>query len=182
MKRSEMNAVYTESSEAFARHGWALPPNPKWDITDFGLGDFSRFGLTLINLAEEVEYCEKLMYVRKEQVTPNHYHKKKKEDIISRFGDLVVRLHTDGEPITVQINGEMKDLDADPEVTLSSGERITLVQGVKHSFWASSDYAVIGEVSTANDDVSDNYFADENIGRYSEIDEDEPALIKLLSD
>lgn len=74
MKRSEINTVYHEAKACFASNGWALPPKPRWDITDFGLGDFDRFGLVLINVAEEPEYCEKLMYARKGQTTPANYH------------------------------------------------------------------------------------------------------------
>ena len=55
MKRSEMNAIIARSREIFQRHGWILPPNPKWDIVDFGYGNFEKFGLVLVNLAEEKE-------------------------------------------------------------------------------------------------------------------------------
>lgn len=65
-----------------------MPPNARWDITDFGLGNWKRFGLVLVNLAEEPEYCEKLMYAQKGMTTPAHAHKKKKEDIISRGASL----------------------------------------------------------------------------------------------
>ena len=78
MKRSEINATHRAASACFAAHHWALPPAPKWDITDFGLGDFSTHGLTLVNLAEEPEYCEKLMYARRGQTTPCHTHAKNK--------------------------------------------------------------------------------------------------------
>ena len=70
MKRSEINAVVRNASMAFKRHGWALPPNPRWDVTDFGLGDFSKCGLILINLAEQREYCEKVMYVGRRRLSP----------------------------------------------------------------------------------------------------------------
>ena len=90
MKRSEINQSFLSAKKCFAKNGWALPPDPKWDVTDFGLGEFSRFGLTLVNLAEESEYCEKVMYVKKNQITPSHCHKKKKEDIISRHGELAI--------------------------------------------------------------------------------------------
>ncbi|RYZ33129.1 MAG: hypothetical protein EOP49_36390 [Sphingobacteriales bacterium] len=60
MKRSEINKAISTSKDFFEKNGWVLPPNPKWDITDFGLGDFDKIGLVLINFAEEVEYCEKL--------------------------------------------------------------------------------------------------------------------------
>ena len=70
MKRSEINNAIREASAAFERHQWFLPPNPKWDVTDFGLGDFKATGLTSVNLAEQQEYCEKIMYVKFNQVTP----------------------------------------------------------------------------------------------------------------
>ena len=77
MKRSEINSAILRSGLFFINNGWGIPPQPKWDVTDFGLGDFSKFGLILVNLAEEVEYCEKLMYAAKGQTTPSHTHKKK---------------------------------------------------------------------------------------------------------
>ena len=182
MKRSEINNVVKEASDAFARHQWYLPPNPKWDVTDFGLGDFKSTGLTSINLAEQKEYCEKIMFVRYKQVTPDHYHASKKEDIICRFGRLAIQLFSDEEYITLQVNGDFKKLPVSEFLILNSGDRVTLTQGVRHAFWAESEYAMVGEVSTANDDAVDNYFNDTLVGRFSAIDEDEPAIVKLVSD
>jgi D-lyxose ketol-isomerase len=28
-----------EAKSRFEKHGWVLPPNPRWDITDFGRGN-----------------------------------------------------------------------------------------------------------------------------------------------
>jgi hypothetical protein len=181
MKRSEIDAVVREASQSFARHGWTLPPNPRWDVTDFGLGDFNRIGLTLVNLAEQPEYCEKLMYVRHGQVTPRHYHASKKEDIICRWGRLAIELPAAG-PMRLQVNGETRDLAAGEALLLSSGERVTLTRGILHAFWADSAYAVLGEVSTGNDDAHDNFFEDPRVGRFSKIEEDETACVKLVSD
>ena len=189
MKRSEINAAVREATAAFARHGWALPPNPRWDVTDFGLGDFWRFGLTLVNLAEQPEYCEKVMYARKGQDTPQHYHRVKKEDIICRWGRLAIRIYPDETApaggrasVRLQVNGAEREVPTDRALVLGAGERITLTPNVQHSFWADSDYVIIGEVSTANDDVHDNYFEDPDIGRFSSIDEDEPPLVRLVSE
>lgn len=182
MKRSEINAVIQEASSAFAKHGWALPPNPRWDVTDFGLGDFSRYGLTLVNLAEETEYCEKIMYVRHQQITPCHCHAQKKEDIICRYGQLAVQLSSNREQEIMRINGEERAIASNTVFTLEAGERITMTPGIKHSFWAASPYAIVGEVSTANDDVHDNYFEDAAVGRFSTIIEDEKPTIRLVSD
>ncbi|MFY9175811.1 MAG: D-lyxose/D-mannose family sugar isomerase [Caldicoprobacterales bacterium] len=182
MKRSEINAVIREAMENFKRHCWVLPPNPVWDVTDFGLGDFNKFGLTLINLTDQPEYCEKLMYVRKGQVTPTHYHAKKKEDIICRWGVLAVEISSDKDAVSLQVNGEEREIPTGKPILLSAGERITMERGIRHSFWAESEYAILGEVSTANDDEHDNFFDNPDIGRFSRIIEDEPALVKLVNE
>lgn len=189
MKRSEINNTVRSASSFFEKNGWVLPPNPRWDVTDFGLGDFAKSGLVLINLAEEKEYCEKLMYSTRNQLTPAHYHKEKKEDIICRKGVLVVRLWKKdidlaetGVQLKLKINGVEKAILSGEKVVLQSGERVTINAGVWHEFYADSVECIIGEVSTANDDVNDNFFDDERIGRFSEIEEDETPVVRLLSD
>lgn len=182
MKRSEINRAVKRASEAFEKHGWILPPNPKWDVTDFGLGDFEKYGLICINLTEQPEYCEKIMFLNKKQIVPTHYHASKKEDIICRWGKLAIKLEGDEDIIRLQVNGEETDIPTDKPFILSSGERITLERGVKHAFWAESEYAIVGEVSTANDDENDNFFDNPDIKRFTEIEEDEPALVELVSD
>jgi D-lyxose ketol-isomerase len=182
MKRSEINAAMRRATAAFKKHGWALPPKPRWDVTDFGLGHFKKSGLTIVNLAEEKEYCEKLMFVGHNQVTPNHYHASKKEDIICRYGQLAIQLFGKKPAVRVQVNNEMKTVSTRRLLVLKSGERITLTQGLAHAFWAASPYAIVGEVSTAKDDTCDNYFADKEVGRFSKIIEDERPLAKLVSD
>lgn len=189
MKRSEVNGAVRAATAFFTAHGWALPPNPCWDITDFGLGDFPRWGLVLINLAEEPEYCEKLMYAAQGQTTPAHCHAKKKEDIIVRAGTLAIQVWPThpGQPgadaaFRLQVNRKLRPAAGGETLLLSAGERVTLTPGVYHEFRPVSDEAIIGEVSTANDDVGDNYFVDPQVGRFSPIDEDEAALVKLVSD
>ena len=189
MKRSEINQAYLSANNCFTRNGWLLPPNAKWDVTDFGLGNFSRFGLTLINLAEEPEYCEKIMYVKKNQTTPAHCHKKKKEDIICRQGALAVVIwprHPDdskeGENFKVKVNGSPRDVASAEMISLKPGERVTLIQGVYHEFFAESDECMIGEVSTANDDLHDNFFVNPEIGRFPGVEEDEEPIVILVSD
>jgi D-lyxose ketol-isomerase len=166
-----------------------LPPRPRWDITDFGLGDFDRHGLTLVNLAE-AEYCEKLMYARLGQETPSHTHARKKEDIICRAGILAVTLWPSrpdpGTQATavliVRVDGEPASVRAGEAVELSAGSRVTLVPGTWHAFRPVSPECIIGEVSTANDDVGDNFFLDPRVGRFPGIEEDEPAEVRLVSE
>lgn len=188
MKRSEINQALKNSALCFERNGWVLPPNPKWDVTDFGLDQFKSQGLVLVNLCEEVEYCEKLMYAAQDQMTPHHYHKKKKEDIICRSGSLAIQLWKAGATpenngqLTVKKNGTMMTIASGEIVNLVAGERITIDQLVWHAFWPTAAECIIGEVSTANDDLNDNFFLDSEIGRYPEITEDETPLYALVSD
>ena len=49
-----------------------------------------------------------------------------------------------------------------------------------HAFWGAGD-VLIGEVSSVNDDLTDNIFRDK-IGRFWKIEEDEPPVRLLVSD
>ena len=189
MKRSEINQAFREATTCFEENGWTLPPEPRWDMTDFGLGRFWDFGLVLVNLAEEPEYCEKLMFAVRNQVTPLHAHKMKKEDIVCRKGVLAIELWAGqpdavgkGSPFSVNVNGKARRIASGDTIRLTAGERITLTPGITHAFWPESEACIIGEVSTANDDATDNYFVDRDIGRFPEIDEDEPSEITLISE
>ncbi|TVR53859.1 MAG: D-lyxose/D-mannose family sugar isomerase [Puniceicoccaceae bacterium] len=189
MKRSAINRIVREAKAAFASAGWHLPPEPRWDVTDFGRGDFDCCGLLLVNLAEEPEYCEKLMYAREGQLTPMHTHRLKKEDIIARHGRLALELWPGppaeklrGERFRVSVNGGPRELEAGGLLVLEAGERVTLTPGIYHAFRPEGGPCVIGEVSTANDDLNDNIFADPDIGRFPGVEEDEPAEVRLVSD
>ncbi len=188
MKRSEINALVHSAGDCFRSHGWSLPPEPRWDVTDFGLGAWREHGLVLVNLAEHAEYCEKLMYARKGMTTPAHCHKQKKEDIISRWGTLQIQVWParPGEPMPAEfellVNNRPRTVTSGSFVVLDSGERVTLVPGVWHQFVPLSGECIIGEVSTANDDAHDNFFVSPDIGRFPHVEEDEPAFVKLISD
>ena len=54
--------------------------------------------------------------------------------------------------------------------------------GIWHEFYPTTEECIIGEVSTANDDLRDNFFLNPDIGRFPELVEDEPALVKLVSE
>ena len=189
MKRSQINRAVKDAAACFKAVHWALPPEPRWDVTDCGLGQFDEVGLVLVNLAEEPEYCEKLMYSKFHQVTPMHTHKKKKEDIICRSGRLAIELwkgHPErtakDEGFFICRNGKNVGVKSGVPLILEAGERVTIVPGVYHAFWPESPEAVIGEVSTANDDAHDNFFVDPRIGRFPGIVEDVPATVRLVNE
>lgn len=186
MRRREVNALVRSAAACFGAHGWALPPEPRWDVTDFGLGDRDRFGLVLVNLTEQAEYCEKLMYARRGMTTPCHCHRRKKEDIICRWGAVRVRLWA-GLPadagrraLAVPVNGRERTLASGDALDLAAGERVTVAPRIYHEFAPLTDEAILGEVSTRNDDANDNFFADPRVGRQPAIEEDEPAAVRLL--
>ena len=189
MKRSTINAAVREARSVFEGAGWTLPPVPRWDVTDCGGGDFARWGLVLVNLAEEPEYCEKLIYMRINQAVPAHTHNKKKEDIICRCGELMMELWNgspdasrSGTPLRVKRSGEWITVEEGRTFAVAAGDRVTLVPGIYHSFWPSAADTIIGEVSTANDDLNDNFFVSSSFVRFSKIDEDEPREVRLVSD
>ena len=170
-----------------------------WDITDFGRGDFARCGLVLFTIRngslESVRtgqgktYCEKLALIREGQVCPAHHHFVKVEDIISRGGGrLVIELHnagTDGEfldtDVVISRDGMRQVNPAGTAITLEHGESVTLEPHHYHRIWAVDGPAMFGEVSVVNDDVNDNRFHDP-VGRFPEIEEDEPPYRLLVAD
>lgn len=189
MKRSEINQAIKEAQQVFQLTGWALPPQPRWDVSDCGSGDFPSCGIVLVNLAEEPEYSEKLIYMRAQQGIPLHTHRLKKEDIICRCGTLAMELWAGhsantphAQPFNLRRNGITFPVKSGVSFQITAGERVTLVPGVYHRFWPTTENTVIGEVSTANDDLNDNVFADTTIARFPGIEEDVPALLRLVSD
>ena len=171
-----------------------------WDITDFGQGDYANRGLFLFtirngspqNLATCTGkvYAEKLLIVGENQVTPFHFHWHKVEDIINRGGGkLLIQLYNstsderadETSSVTVSTDGITRTLPPGGFVTLEPGESITLPTLLYHKFWAEGGRVLVGEVSTVNDDNADNKFL-EPIGRFTEIDEDEPPHYLLLTD
>jgi D-lyxose ketol-isomerase len=187
MKRSQINKALNDAIRCFKSIHWVLPPEPRWDVTDCGLGNFDAVGLVLVNLSEQPEYCEKLMYSKRNQVTPMHAHRRKKEDIICRAGRLAIELWKDhpertkkGEVFSLDRNGVKVDIRSGEPILLKAGERVTIAPGIYHAFWAETPEAVIGEISTANDDVNDNFFVDPAIGRFPVIEEDARPVVRLV--
>lgn len=170
-----------------------------WDITDFGLGDYEHTGLFLFtirngdpaNLATGSGklYAEKVLLVDVDQVTPLHFHWRKVEDIINRGGGrLVIQLYnsTDDDELAdsdvfVSCDGVRRTVPAGGTVVLEPGESITLPTRLYHAFWAMGSKVLVGEVSLVNDDTTDNRFY-EPVGRFPQIEEDEPPLYLLCTD
>jgi D-lyxose ketol-isomerase len=171
-----------------------------WDITDYGAGRFDQMGLFLFTLRNGLLddlkrgggmcYAEKLLISRQDQLSPMHTHALKAEDIINRGGaTLVVELYgsddkgqfAEDKGGTVWLDGIRHDYSPGEKLSLKPGESVTLRPGDWHAFWGEGGDVLIGEVSTVNDDETDNIFRDP-IGRFAQIDEDEAPTHLLVSD
>lgn len=171
-----------------------------WDITDYGAGDFDHMGLFLFTLRNGrladlqrgggMCYAEKLLISRQDQLSPMHTHIIKAEDIINRGGaKLIVELFgsddqgrfAEDRGGTVFCDGIERSYAPGEKLCLMPGESVTLMPGDWHAFWGEGGDVLIGEVSTVNDDETDNLFR-EPIGRFSTIEEDEEPLHLLVSD
>lgn len=171
-----------------------------WDITDYGQGKFDELGLFLFTLrngnpadlakGKGMLYAEKLLISRIDQISPMHRHYTKAEDIINRGGGkMVMELYGPDEEgkmdrhndVTVPVDGRMVTLPAGSLLKLDPGESITLMPGIWHAFWAEGKDVLIGEVSTVNDDRTDNWFEQE-LGRFPSVEEDEAPVHLMVSD
>ena len=171
-----------------------------WDITDYGAGNYEEMGLFLFTLRNGrladlqrgggMCYAEKLLISKQDQLSPMHTHVIKAEDIINRGGaTLVVELYgSDAEGHfdetaggTVFCDGIERQYAPGEKLKFAPGESVTLMPGDWHAFWGEGGDVLIGEVSTVNDDETDNVFR-EPIGRFAEIEEDVAPTHLLVSD
>jgi D-lyxose ketol-isomerase len=195
--------AYWTPDEFKARAGEAaavIEARNGWDITDYGAGDFDKMGLFLFTLRNGrladlqrgggMCYAEKLLISKQDQLSPMHTHVIKAEDIINRGGaTLVVELFgsdADGHfdetaGGTVWCDGLQRDYGPGEKLRLAPGESVTLMPGDWHAFWGEGGDVLIGEVSTVNDDETDNIFR-EPIGRFANIQEDAAPTHLLVSD
>ena len=92
------------------------------------------------------------------------------------------RQRAQAESLRIPVNHEEREVSSGAIIELEAGWRVTLVPGVYHEFCPLSDECVIGEVSTANDDLHDNFFVNPDVGRYPGIEEDEAPILRLISE
>ena len=221
MKRSEINSVIKKMENLLAEHKFYLPEfcnwTPEewqdkndaydeirdtmlgWDVTDYGMGDYSKMGLTLITLRNgninndkyPKPYSEKIIMIEEGQVSPMHFHWNKMEDIINRGGGNIIftlyNTYDSGELLDTDVeitqDGHKYFVKAGEDVLLKPGESMTLHPYSYHGFIIEpgTGTGLIGEVSMLNNDATDNRFL-EPIGRFPEIEEDEPAYRLLCTE
>ncbi len=220
MKRSEINAVIKRFEKLLEEHRFELPPFCKWtpeewqtkgheydeirdnmlgwDVTDYGMGDFSHLGLALITIRNgnvhnpkyTKTYAEKIIMCDSGQVSPMHFHWHKMEDIINRGGnDIHFTLYNATEdeqladtPVKIFSDGRCYTVPAGETVVLKPGQSLSLYPYYYHEFVIPEGGPVlIGEVSMCNDDNTDNRFLNP-LGRFPTIEEDEPPYRLLCNE
>lgn len=170
-----------------------------WDITDFGLGQFEEIGFSLITIRNgnvkiprcTKPYAEKLLYLREGQMAPMHFHWYKMEDIINRGGgNVLIEVYQASseeelshEDVTLSCDGKRITIPAGTQIKLKPGDSVTIEPYVYHNFRIEKGTGpvLLGEISMCNDDENDNRFY-EKIGRFPEIEEDEPPYRLLCNE
>jgi D-lyxose ketol-isomerase len=179
-----------------------------WDITDFGSGDFARFGRTLFTLRNgryddrryPKPFSEKFLLDPEGQRAPQHFHRKKYEDIVNRgkVGNLMVQVCPAGEdgkpvekPATVTVDGLAVSVAPWATIRLEPGMSVSMPPRTIHTFWGEEGtgirvggvgYSSSGEVASISDDVNDNVFLSEFLVRFPGIEEDEPPVRYLCQE
>ena len=171
-----------------------------WDVTDYNAGDFSKMGFSLVTIRNgnfdkrdvyPKPYAEKLLYIEEGQYSPMHFHWGKMEDIINRGGgNVLITVYNasaderfDTSDVVLHCDGRSFTVPAGTQIRLTPGESISIQPYLYHDFnvEAGSGPVLLGEVSMCNDDVHDNRFY-EPLGRFSTIEEDEPAYRLLCNE
>ena len=153
-----------------------------------------RFGLLADKPDNMIkDYCEKLLLIDEEQITPTHFHWSKMEDIINRSGGrMIIQLwnadrqseaRDDRTSVRVSIDGIEHTVPAGGTIVLEPGESVTLPPYMYHLFYAEKGRGMVlcGEVSRVNDDEHDNRFL-EPLARFPAIEEDQPPAHLLCTE
>jgi len=218
LKRSEINRAVEQAAEFFDKMSVRLPafafwPPEQWhavgreadeirdcmlgwDVTDFGTGEFLRFGRTLFTLRNGQPndprypkiYAEKFIFNPEGQRALLHFHVSKMEDIINRGGGNILiavwKAGADNRPsdkrFSLVISGVRRELSPGDIVRIEPGESICLPPRTLHQFWGEEGTgpSVSGEVSSVCDDRTDNFFLEKS-ERFPAVEEDEPARYLL---
>lgn len=172
-----------------------------WDVTDYGEGRFDELGFSLITLRNgnydkrekyPKPYAEKLLYIEEAQYSPMHFHWSKMEDIINRGGgNILIKVYnaTPDEAgfldtdVRICSDGREYYVPAGSQVRLCPGESISIYPRMYHDFTVEkgTGAVLLGEVSMCNDDLNDNRFH-QPLGRFSTVEEDEPAYRLLCNE
>ncbi len=171
-----------------------------WDVTDYGMGDFKKIGSILFTIRNGLlddatvgtPYAEKIIVIPDGQRLPMHFHSSKTEDIINRGGGMMFmklwNAAADDKPdkqseVVVYMDGIKKTYQPGEEFLVEPGSSVSLTPRIYHIFGskAGTGDVLCGEVSSINDDKTDNHFY-EDVSRFAKIDEDEAHTYLLCNE
>ena len=171
-----------------------------WDVTDYGLDDYDNVGGVLYTIRNGdlndkslgALYAEKFILLWPGQKLPTHFHTMKTEDIINKAGGVLwLKLYNaknnDDIDYETDVNAYMDGIrhtfKAGELVKVYPGQSITLTPRMYHTFGALEGEGdlIVGEVSSINDDNTDNHF-NPSLPRFSQVEEDEEILLPLCNE
>lgn len=174
MKREQYEAARSQALEYFRKAGIALTPEEieRFEVADFGLGNWREVGLNLVTYVNTDRCCAKEMVLLPGQTCPEHTHRPfgdypgKEETFRCRWGEVYVYVQG---PATENIRAAVPQTGKDGytvfhEIVLRPGQQYTLQPDTLHWFQAGPEGAVISEFSTTSYDEYD-IFTDPNIRR-----------------
>jgi D-lyxose ketol-isomerase len=171
-----------------------------WMVTDFGSGDFEHCGLTIFVVSSGLwvpggptvgqPYAEKYFMVLPGQVTPDHFHIEKDETLkVLKGGRLEVELSwptPDGrslssDDVNVTVDSISRKIPAGGLITLEPGQRVHFPRRLAHLFRGRQGDGKVfaGELSTPNDDKTDNIFPGRDVTSKPIVEDEPPAFVLL---
>jgi len=140
--RTKIYEIVERVKELLFSNNVIVPGNSGLEISHhYGIDEFYNYGLVLITVVNR-NYCKKLLVSLPKQVHPEQYHNDKEETFLILAGEVFITL-----------NGVEK--------SYMPGDVITVMPGVKHSFYSNTG-SVIEEISTTHI-ISDSHYTDEKI-------------------
>ena len=170
-----------------------------WDVSSFGHDNFEEMGAVLFTIRNGVPgtnvgcpYAEKLIMMKEGQTLPMHFHFVKTEDIINRGGGvLLIQVYNSLPDGSADLTGDVRILTDGVEsfvpagsfVEVTCGNSMTIYPGLYHLFKAKPGTGdiIVGEVSSINDDKTDNRFLEQR-PRFIAVEEDEEITVPLCNE
>ena len=157
---TDVAAIRARAAAQLAEAGVVLAPGEQIEVTDFGLGEFDRYGLVLLTYVNTERYCAKELLLLPGQECPEHRHPPvagepgKQETFRCRRGE--VTLHVAERPGA--------DAEATTALVLRPGDQHTIPPDTWHRFRAGPEGALVSEFSSTSRDDAD-LWRDERIDR-----------------
>lgn len=141
--RAKIIQIRNKIREMINEFGIVIPSKIQLEISyHYGLENFEKFGLCMLTIVNNEQYCKKLLFLMPDQNHPEQYHNNKHETFIVLAGKVSMRL-----------DGVLREMSVGDVVAINPEQR--------HEFWSETG-AVVEEIST-HSSSSDSYYTDEKI-------------------